>query len=200
MSLFDPAAWVGGFVEFFYGDCAPNLERPAKISWRHLFKYLMNREELEYHLDSDIEVHGKPYSANPDSRWNTPEFAAVAVDAVRKLSVLQSTKAFWEKTGHTFKQDMRVLAKTTDKDFRDFQLNLQNAALRNMSIAELIGQAGAQGATAVQKTLQHVLMHTANAPMTDDNKVVIQHMGRATNERFGPFSSLCTTNFVDHIM
>ena len=32
MSLFDPAAWVGGFVEFFYGDCAPNLERPARIS------------------------------------------------------------------------------------------------------------------------------------------------------------------------
>ena len=103
MSLFDPAAWVGGFVEFFYGDCAPNLERPAKISWRHLFRYLMNREELEYHLDSDTEMYGKPYTANPDSRWNTPEFAALAVDAVRKLSVLQSTKAFWEKTGHTFK-------------------------------------------------------------------------------------------------
>ena len=92
MSLFDPAAWVGGFVEFFYGDCAPNLERPAKISWRHLFKYLMNREELEYHLDSDIAVFGKRYVANPDSKWNTPEFAAVAVDAVRKLSVLQSAR------------------------------------------------------------------------------------------------------------
>ena len=60
MSLFDAAAWVGGFVEFFYGDCAPNLERPVKISWRHLFEYLMNREELECHLDSDIEVYGKP--------------------------------------------------------------------------------------------------------------------------------------------
>ena len=197
MSIFDPAAWVGGFVEFFYGDCAPNLERPAKISWRHLFKYLMNREELEYHLDSDIEVHGKPYSANPDSRWNTPEFAAVAVDAVRKLSVLQSTKAFWEKTGQTFKQDMRVLAGTTDKDFQDFQLNLQKATLQNTSITELIGQARAQGATAVQKTLQHVLMHTANAPMTEGNKVIIRHMGQTMNERFGPFSSFFTTNFAD---
>ena len=149
MSLFDPAAWVGGFVEFFYGDCAPNLERP--------------------------------------------EFGAVAVDAVRKLSLLQSTKAFWEKTGHTFKQDMRMLANTTDKDFQDFQLNLQNAALRNMSITELIGQARAQGATAVQKTLQHVLMHTANAPMTEGNKVIIRQMGQTMNERFGPFSSFFTT-------
>ena len=32
LSLFDPAAWVACLVEFFYGDCAPNLERPAKIS------------------------------------------------------------------------------------------------------------------------------------------------------------------------
>ena len=46
-SLFDPAAWIGGLVEFFHGDCAPNLDRPAKISWRHLFKYLMSREGLE---------------------------------------------------------------------------------------------------------------------------------------------------------
>ena len=111
----------------------------------------MNREELGCHLDSDIEVHGKPYSANPDSRWNTPEFAAVAVDAVRKLSVLQSTKAFWEKTGQTFKQDMRVLVGTTDKDFQDFQLNLQKATLQNTSITELIGQARAQGAMAGRK-------------------------------------------------
>ena len=68
LSLFDPAAWVACLVEFFYGDCAPNLDRPAKISWRHLFRYLMNREELEYHLDTDIPNYGKRYKANPDSR------------------------------------------------------------------------------------------------------------------------------------
>ena len=129
VNIFDPPAWAAAFTEFFYGDCAPNLERPAKITWRHLFKYLMNREELEYHLDTDIETYGRKYVANPDSRWNTPEFAALATDAVRKLAVLQSTKAFWDKTGHTFKQDMRVLAGTTDKHFEDFQLNLQKAAL-----------------------------------------------------------------------
>ena len=56
---------------------------PAKISWRHLFRYLMKREELEYHLDTDIETYGRKYAANPDSRWNPPEFAALATDAVR---------------------------------------------------------------------------------------------------------------------
>ena len=119
-SLFDPAAWVACLVQFFYGDYAPNLARPAKISWRHLFRYLMNREELEYHLASDVQTYGKAYVANPDSRWNTPEIAALATDTVRKLAVLQSTKAFWQQHGHKFKEDMRVLAKATDKDFEDF--------------------------------------------------------------------------------
>ena len=66
LSLFDPAAWVACLTEFFYGDCGPNLERPAKISWRYLFKYLMNREELEYHLETDMANYGKRYVATPD--------------------------------------------------------------------------------------------------------------------------------------
>ena len=99
--------------------------------------------------------------ANADSRWNTPEFAALAVDSIRKLLVLQSTKAFWVKTSHTFGKDMRVLASATDKDFQDFQMNTQKAALSNVPITRLISQGRAQGATAVQKTLQHVLTHSA---------------------------------------
>jgi hypothetical protein len=157
----------------------------------------MNREELEYHLNSDVGTCGKVYSTHADSRWNTPEIAALATDSVRKLSALQSTKAFWEKHSHNFKEDMRVLANTTDKDSVDFQLNMQKAALQNTFITGLISQARAQGATAVQKTLQHVLMHTTNAPMTEGSKVVIRHMGQAMNERFGPFSAFFTANFAD---
>ena len=90
-----------------------------------------------------------------------------------------------------------MLAETTGKDFEDFQLNRQNAVLQNTSITGLISQARAQGATAVQKTLNHVLMHTASAPMTEGNNIVIRHMGQAMNERFGPFSAFFTTNFAD---
>ena len=53
LSIFDPAAWVACLVLFFYGGNAPNLERPVNISWRQLFRYLMNREELDYHLEED---------------------------------------------------------------------------------------------------------------------------------------------------
>ena len=79
---------------FFFGDCAPHLKRPAQIRWRVLFRYLMNREELEYYLESDVER----YCANLARRWNTPEYAALFLDAVRKLQVLQSTKSCWENT------------------------------------------------------------------------------------------------------
>ena len=73
MNLFDPATWVACFVEFFYGDCVPNLERPAKISFRRLFRYLSNREELEYHLVGDKDdplIPGKMYKGGAQSRWN----------------------------------------------------------------------------------------------------------------------------------
>ena len=197
LSLFDPAAWVACLIEFFYGGCAPNLERPAKISWCLLFRYLMNREELEYHLDTDVANYGTRYKANPDSRWNTPEFVALAADVVRKLQMLQSTKAFGAKSGATFSRDMKILAKTTDKDFEDFQSNLQKAALQNVPITTLISQARSQGAEAVQKTSQHVLMHTATTAFSEGAKTTFQHMGRAMHERFGPFSSFFTTNFAD---
>ena len=38
-----------------------------------------------------------------------------------------------------------------------------------------------QGAPEVQKTLQYMLMHTANAAMTEGNKMAIRHMGQAMN-------------------
>ena len=53
LNMFSAAAWAASFVQFMYGDCAPNLDRPRKVGIRELFHYLMSREELEYHLPSD---------------------------------------------------------------------------------------------------------------------------------------------------
>ena len=49
----------------------------------------------------------------------------------------------------------------------------------------------------MQKTLQHVLMHTATTAFSEGAKTTFRHMGQAMNERFGPFSSFFTTNFAD---
>ena len=114
----------------------------------------MNREELECHLKTDIRNYGKRYVANPDSRWNTPEFAALAADAVRTLQVLQSTKVFWAKTGGSFSKDMKIIAQTMDNDMEAFQLNLQRAAIQSVPITTLISQAQAQLHVAVQRALQ----------------------------------------------
>ena len=111
--------------------------------------------------------------------------------------MLQSTEALCEKHSPKFKHNMQVLANTTAKYFEDLQSNVQKAALQNTSIAGLVGPARAQGAIAVQQTLQHVLMHIANAPMTERNKTTIRHMGQAMHDRAGPSSAFFATNFAD---
>ena len=71
INAFEPQAWPAAFVQFFYGDCAPNLDRPRRVSLKHLFKYLLEREELEYKLASDKTdplVPGGCYRAPPRSR------------------------------------------------------------------------------------------------------------------------------------
>ena len=115
---------------------------------------------------------------------------------------MRSTKGFFEKHSATFKEDIRVLAKTTSKDIEDFQHNIQQAVLQNTSLTSLIGNAKSRGATNVQKTLQHLLMHTANAPFTEGYKMGFRHLGHAMNHRFGAFSSFFTSNFADtyHVM
>jgi len=46
VNMFEAAAWPAAFVEFLYGDCAPNLARPRRVGLRDLFHYLATREEL----------------------------------------------------------------------------------------------------------------------------------------------------------
>ena len=101
INAFEPQAWPAAFVQFFYGDCAPNLDRPRRVSFKHLFKYLLEREELEYKLASDETdplVSGGCYRAPPHSRWNNPEFTAVFADTLRKMAILPTTQRIGRTT------------------------------------------------------------------------------------------------------
>ena len=114
MNMFHASAWAAAFVEFFYGDCAPNLDRPRKVGVRELFDYLASREELEYSLTSDKEnplIPGGCYRAPPQSRWNTPEFMAIFADVVRKILILQTTKPLWTSDAAKWQGDIREIAK-----------------------------------------------------------------------------------------
>ena len=87
--VFEAAAWPAAFVEFFYGDCPPNLARPRNVGLRELFHYLASREELEYSLETDKDdplIPGGCYRAPSQSHWNTPEFMAIIADAVRMVT------------------------------------------------------------------------------------------------------------------
>ena len=99
VNMFEAQAWAAAFVEFFYGDCAPNLARPRKVGLRELFHYLAIREELEYSLEADKDdplIPGGCYRAPSQSRWNTPEFMAIFADVVRKLRI---HSCFWLLAG-----------------------------------------------------------------------------------------------------
>ena len=88
LSMLSHIAWVLSFVEFFYGDCAPMQTRPEKLSFEQIFAYLLQREELQYALASDVT----PYKARPMSRWDTPEFVMVFSSALRSLNMLRASK------------------------------------------------------------------------------------------------------------
>ncbi len=62
---------------------------------RVMFAYLAQREARAYVLDTDANdplIQGVCYKAPLHPRWNTPEFMAIFADAVRKVSVLQTTQ------------------------------------------------------------------------------------------------------------
>ena len=91
LSMFDPAAWTQCFSEFWYGDALPNMsekKQNPRLSFEELFETLPDREELEYQLDSD----GTPYCATSKSRFDTPEFAIIFGDTLRRLLLFSSRK------------------------------------------------------------------------------------------------------------
>ena len=72
------------------------------MSVKHLFKYLLQREELEYKLASDKVdplFPGGCYRAPPHSRWNTPEFTAVLADTLRNMAILTTTQHMCRSNG-----------------------------------------------------------------------------------------------------
>ena len=60
---------------------------------------------------------------------------------------------------------------------------MRKAVLQSTTITCLNSAAKHQGATAVQTTLHHMLMHTATAAMAEGNKMAVRHMGQAMKLR-----------------
>ena len=189
MNMFEAAAWPAAFVEFFYGDCSPNLDRPQKVSVRELFDYLASREELEYSLASDKEnplIRGGCYRAPTQSRWNTPEFMAIFADVVRKIQILQTTAPMWTSDVAKWKMDIKEIAKCSVAQFE--QLSTILAQHGQHSMQEMMRAASEHKLLPVFKALQYLTFQTANIPLTQGYKMSLRQLGFGLNIYDGPLT------------
>ena len=198
MNMFEAPAWAAAFVEFLYGDCAPNLDRPQKVGVRELFDYLASREELEYSLASDREdplIPGGCYRAPAQSRWNTPEFMAIFADVVRKIRILQTSSLMWTSDVAKWKVDIKEIAKCSVAQFE--QLSTILAQHGQQSMQEMMRAAVQHKLLPVFKALMYLTFQTANIPLTQGYKVSLRQLGFGLNVYDGPLTVFLTTNFAD---
>ena len=191
VSTFDAQCWPLCFTEFFYGDCAPNLKRPAPLTFKQIFSYLMLREELEYALEDDEE----PYRAKAMCRWDKPKFAMVFASVLRSLRLLQSTKMAFggHRCGTTFKKDLGIIAKASAADFERARAVLPAEG----SVISAFTSPAVRENVAVHTALKHLLMSTATVPLTEGHKMATRHFGFALSNHFGPLKLFYTANFAD---
>ena len=187
LSMFAPESWTLCFTEFFFGDCLPfDRSRPVRVEPAVVMELLLQREELEYSLQSDE----RPYVACPTSRWDNPEVVAMFADTLRREKLLLSTKMTFLGSS-AFKQDLRVIAQATAEDFAD------------LTKYSTLGQAYTSSKTPdrpAMKALKHLLTSTASVPLTEGNKMKLRHYGHAMDMNFGALKLFMTCNFADTYM
>ena len=112
LSMFDPATWTQCFSEFWYGDALPNMseqKQNPRLTFEQLFKTLLDREELEYQLDT----YSTTYCAMPRSRFETPEHVIVFGDTVRRLLLFKGTRMALKRKG--FQRAVKLIANSTEQ-------------------------------------------------------------------------------------
>ena len=198
VNMFEAPAWSAAFVEFFYRDCSPNLDRPRRVGMQELFYLLASREELEYSLEADKDDPLIPegcYRAPPQSRWNSPEFMAIFADVVRKVRILQTTKHMWEGQVPKWRVDIQTICDAKVEHFEQLSAILARLGQRSMRAAaehKLLPLF-----KPLFKALQYVTFQTANIPLTQGYKMSLRQLGFALNVYDGPLTVFLTTNFAD---
>ena len=76
MDSFNARTWPACYVEWWFGDGAPGLDRERPMLFEQVARRLIDIEEHEYTLATD----DVPYVASCQSRFNNPEIIAVLGD------------------------------------------------------------------------------------------------------------------------
>jgi len=185
LSMFDSKTWAAAFVEFWYGDGTPHLDRCTPLLFEEWARMILDREELEYHVQGDEAT----YRARSPSRFVAPEILACLSDCHRRLLLLRSTRAVFTRQG--FEQDLKTVATATADDFVE-AMSLTGPAsgipanLRHEGVPK-----------AVKRALRALLLSTGNVPGTEGRKVQQRHQATAYNIHFGGARAFHTFNFAD---
>ena len=185
LDTFDARTWPACFVPFWFGDGAPNLRRDRPMLFEQTARMLLEREELEYHLPDDET----PYRARAPSRFVTPEITAVLGDVVRRLRLLQGTRAAMARKG--FGADLKAIASATAADF------MEAAGIAKPDESILSGAGRSDMPAKVKTALRSLLLSTSDVPGTEGRKIALRHDGHANNLFFGAATYFTTPNFAD---
>ena len=120
LDSFNARTYPACYVEWWFGDGAPGLDRERPMLFEQVARRLINLEEHEYSLASDQE----PYKAARQSRFNNPEIIAVLGDMIRRLRLLKGTRAAIGRKG--FSADLRAIASASAEDF--MQVSVQSCS------------------------------------------------------------------------
>ena len=113
LDSFGARTYPACYVEWWFGDGAPGLDRERPMLFEQVARRLINIEEHQYSLAGDAE----PYKAACQSRFNNPEIIAVLGDVVRRMRLLKGTRAAIGRKG--FGVDLRALASASAADFME---------------------------------------------------------------------------------
>ena len=89
MDSFNARTWPACYVEWWFGDGAPGLDRERPMLFEQVARRLIDIEEHEYTLATD----DVPYVASSQSRFYNPEMIAVIGNMVRRLKLAKATRA-----------------------------------------------------------------------------------------------------------
>jgi hypothetical protein len=113
LDSFGARTYPACYVEWWFGDGAPGLDRERPMLFEQVARRLINIEEHQYSLASDTE----PYKAACQSLFNNPEIIAVLGDVVRRMRLLKGTRAAIGRKG--FGVDLKALASASAADFME---------------------------------------------------------------------------------
>ncbi len=185
LDSFDARTWPASYVEWWFGDGAPNLERDRPMLFEEVARRLINMEELQYSLPTDAH----PYVASCRSRFASPEIIAVLGGVIRRLRLLRGTKAAVGRKG--FSADLKAHAEASEEDF----MIATNIAKPGDSI---ITAASRPDMPAKVKTaFRTLLLSTSDVPGTEGRKTALRYDGHGNNIFFGPASFFNTPNLAD---